>query len=71
MQDFKLSEDEQIVVDIFYTSMKVVPTFSGMIYEVDTTVVEKTCKDLEVDYMFTLKACKRLLLIENKKLNDK
>jgi hypothetical protein len=71
MQDFKLSEDEQIAVDIFYTSLEMQATFSGANYQINAFIIKELCESEKLDYMFTLKICKRLLLIENKKLDRK
>ena len=71
MEEFKLSIDEQITVDIFYTSLEMVPTFGGVIYKLDSFVIKELCVSKRLDFMFTLKVCKRLLIVENKKLDRK
>ncbi len=69
--EFRLSLDEQITIDIFYTSLEMLPTFGGAIHKLDSFVIKELCESEKLDFMFTLKACKRLLLVENKKLDKK
>lgn len=71
MDEFKLSLDEQITVEIFYTSLEMQPTFGGAIYKLDSFVIKELCESEKLDFMFTLKVCKRLLVVENKKLDRK
>jgi hypothetical protein len=71
MEEFKLTLDEQITVDIFYTSLEIQPTFGRAIYKLDTSIIKELTESEKLDFMFTLKVCKRLLLVENKKLDSK
>lgn len=71
VDDFKLSLDERTIIDIFYLSLELQPTFGGGIYKLDSFVIKELCESEKMDFMFTLKVCKRLLNVENKKLNDK
>ena len=71
MDEFKLSLDEQITVEIFYTSLGRELTFGGAVYKLDSFVIKELCESEKLDFMFTLKVCKRLLIVENKKLDRK
>lgn len=67
--EFRLSLDEQLSIDIFYTSLEMQPTFGGAVHKLDSFVVKELCASEKLDFSFTLKVCKRLLAVENKKLD--
>lgn len=68
-EDFNLNEDEQATMEIFLACLDMKYGFSHAYYELDTLAVKEFCKEHEMLFSYVYTVCKRLLPIENKKLN--
>ncbi len=71
MRDFNLDKEQMMLLDVFYLSLKQQVSMGGSYYEIESFVVKEYCKKFEMDFIESLKVCKRLANEKNRLSNDK